>query len=46
MYETVERMTVWDLISSVGGLLGVGAGVSILSCLEILYWCCRSLLRH
>ena len=31
-------MTVFDLISSIGGLLGVCAGVSILSCAEILYW--------
>ena len=35
-YETNE--TVFDLISSIGGLLGVCAGVSILSCADILYW--------
>ena len=37
-YETNERMTVWDFISNIGGLLGLCAGVSILSCAEILYW--------
>ena len=37
-YETNKRMTVWDLISNIGGLLGVCAGVSLLSCAEILYW--------
>ena len=31
-------MTAWDLISNIGGLLGVCAGVSILSCAEIIYW--------
>ena len=37
-YETNERMTVWDFISNIGGLLGLCAGVSILSCAEIIYW--------
>ena len=37
-YETNKRMTVFDLISSIGGLLGVCAGISILSCAEIFYW--------
>ena len=31
-------MSVFDLISSIGGLLGVCAGISILSCAEIVYW--------
>ena len=37
-YETNPRMTVWDIISNIGGLLGVCAGISILSAAEILYW--------
>ena len=37
-YETNKRMTVWDFISNIGGLLGLCAGVSILSCAEIVYW--------
>ena len=37
-YETNKRMTVWDLISNIGGLLGVCAGISILSCAEFVYW--------
>ena len=36
-YETSKRMTVFDLISNIGGLLGVCAGISIFSC-EIIYW--------
>ena len=31
-------MTIWDIISTIGGLLGVCAGISILSCAEIVYW--------
>ena len=31
-------MTVFDLISNIGGLLGLCAGISILSCAEIIYW--------
>ena len=37
-YETNKRMTVFDVISNIGGLLGVCAGISILSCAEIIYW--------
>ena len=37
-YETDPRMTIWDFISNIGGLLGVCAGISILSCVEIIYW--------
>ena len=31
-------MTVWDFISNIGGLLGLCAGISIISCAEIIYW--------
>ena len=31
-------MTVFNVISNIGGLLGVWAGISILSCAEIIYW--------
>ena len=37
-YETNRRMTVFDLISNIGGILGVCAGIIILSCVEIIYW--------
>ena len=37
-YETDPRMTIWDFISNIGGLLGVCAGISILSCAEVIYW--------
>ncbi len=33
------RMTVFDFISQVGGLLGLCIGFSITSAVEILYWC-------
>ena len=32
------RMTVFDYVSSVGGILGLCMGFSIISLIEILYW--------
>ena len=45
-YETNPRMTVWDIISNIGGLLGVCAGISILSCAEIVYWLGVRMITH
>ena len=45
-YQTNKRMTVWDLISNIGGLLGVYAGVSLLSCAEIIYWLLLKTITH
>ena len=45
-YETNRRMTVFDLISNIGGLLGVCAGISILSCVEIIYWMLLKMITH
>ena len=45
-YETDQRMTIWDFISNIGGLLGVCAGISILSCAEIVYWLGVRMITH
>ena len=45
-YETDPRMTIWDFISNIGGLLGVCAGISILSCAEIFYWLVVRMITH
>ena len=45
-YETDQRMTIWDFISNIGGLLGLCAGISILSCAEIVYWLGFRMITH
>ena len=45
-YETDPRMTIWDFISNIGGLLGLCAGISILSCAEIVYWLGVRMITH
>ena len=37
-HERDELYSLVDIISNIGGLLGLCAGVSILSCAEIIYW--------
>ncbi len=36
-------MTTTDLISNVGGTLGLFCGLSVLSLAEVAYWTCRAL---
>ena len=38
LYKRDQRMTTIDYISQMGGLLGLGIGMSFLSIIEILYW--------
>ena len=38
LYKRDQRMTIIDYISQMGGLLGLGIGMSFLSIIELLYW--------
>ena len=38
LYKRDQRMTTIDYISQMGGLLGLGIGMSFLSIIELLYW--------
>ena len=45
-YKRSSRLTVVDMISQIGGLLGVAMGVSLLSVVELVYWFTIRLLRN
>ena len=37
--------TLIDVVSNVGGTLGLFSGFSLISAIEIVYWACKGLLR-
>ena len=45
-YKRSSRLTVVDMISQIGGLLGVAMGISLISVVEIVYWITIRLIRN
>ena len=45
-YKRSSRLTVVDMISQIGGLLGVAMGISLISVVEIVYWITIRLFRN
>ena len=37
-YVKKNRMTIYDFLSQIGGSIGLAMGISIISCVEIIYW--------